>query len=371
MIQLLTVIGARPQIIKAAAFSRAVETWNNTFSSSDKHIRETILHTGQHYDANMSEVFFRELGIPAPVIQLNIGQATPSRQLSEMIAAILNVLKQNRFDGVVIFGDTTSTLAGALAAAHARVPVFHVEAGLRSFNRHMPEEINRIIADSLASLLFTPTDVATRNLRFAGQRQQVIQTGDLMYDNALYFSELADKQSTILHRLCLTNEPYVLTTVHRAGNTDNPTNLASIFVALKHIAQATKVVLPLHPRTLAALPAETLEELRNNPQILLIEPVSFLDMIHLEKHATIILTDSGGVQKETFFFSKPCVILREETEWTEIVQSGAAVTAGSDEERILSAYNQLKDKPVNPMALYGNGHAAEQMVEAIASFCSR
>ena len=363
MIQLLTIIGARPQIIKAAAFSRAVAAWNAEHSPAEQ-IEETILHTGQHYDENMSAVFFSELGVPAPKIQLH------AHQTAEMLDGIEKTLQSAHYDGVVLYGDTNSTLAGAKAASKLHVPVFHVEAGLRSWNIQMPEEYNRIIADSVSSLLFTPTDVATHNLEQEG-KDHIIQTGDLMYDNALFFSGMAEQKSDILHRLGLTDTPFVLTTIHRQSNADNSWNMTTISVALNRIAEQVKMVLPLHPRTRANLTEEALESLSSNPRIVLTEPVSFLDMIQLEKNAALVLTDSGGVQKETFFFGKPCVILREETEWVEIVDQGAAILAGADTQAIVRAYEQLIDKPVPaPSGLYGNGHAADKMVAEIVAFFS-
>ena len=362
MIQLLTIIGARPQIIKAAAFSRAVAAWN-AHHSPEEQIHETILHTGQHYDDNMSAVFFSELGVPAPFIQLH------AHQTDEMLDGIERSLLSAHYDGVVLYGDTNSTLAGAKAASKLHVPVFHVEAGLRSWNIQMPEEYNRIVADSVSSLLFTPTSTATRNLEQEG-KDHIIQTGDLMYDNSLYFSDLAEHKSNVLRRLGLTYAPFVLATVHRQSNADSPWNMMTISVALNRIAPQTKVVLPLHPRTRANLTEETLGLISSNPQIVLTDPVSFLDMIQLEKNATLVLTDSGGVQKEAFFFGKPCVILREETEWVEILDCGAAILAGADSQRILDAYSQLINKPIpSPSQLYGDGHAADRMVSEIAAFC--
>ncbi len=365
MKKLLSIIGARPQIIKVAAFVRAVNAWNNAHPQTAEQIRHVILHTGQHYDTNMSEAFFDELGIPAPDIRLNISHAQPASQISQMVRGIIRVLNDVPFDGVVIYGDTNSTFAGALAARHAQTPVFHIEAGLRSYNLHMPEEINRIVADALANILFTPTSAASHNLT----TRNVIQTGDLMLDNTLFFSALAAEKSTILFDLKITPNSYALATIHRQVNTDNPDNLMSIIVALETISANTPIVLPLHPRTRSVLPGECKQRLMKNPRFLLIEPVSFLDMIQLEKNATIIITDSGGVQKEAFFCSKPCIVLREETEWKEIVEAGAAILAGANPQRIQNAFLQLQNKPVlSPNNLYGDGHAAEQMVHSIASF---
>lgn len=377
MTQLLTIIGARPQIIKSAAISRAIDAWNQ-HASEQQQICETILHTGQHYDDNMSEVFIRELGLKTPDINLHVGSASHAEQTAKMLIGIEEVLTRTHFDGVIIYGDTNSTLAGALAAAKLGVPVFHIEAGLRSFNRQMPEEINRIVADSISSILFTPTTNASKLLSFSGvevklpyRQRYYVQSGDIMYDNALYYSQIAEKQSTILSQLQLTESPYVLATVHRPANTDHLGSLTDIMQALLTIAKSTDVVLPLHPRTRAKMPDELLKSINKNHRFHLIEPVPFLDMIHLEKHAQLVLTDSGGVQKEAFFFGKPCVILRFETEWSEIVDAGAAITTGSYAPNILAAYKKLRNKSIaSPADLYGDGHAANIIVEEIADYLS-
>ena len=365
MKKILTIIGARPQIIKAAAVSRAVKAWNN--AHPDKAICETILHTGQHYDDNMSAVFFRELGVPEPDVNLHVGSASHGEQTARMLSGIEQVLMRERYDGVLIYGDTNSTLAGALAASKLSVPIFHVEAGLRSWNRQMPEEINRIVADELSSLLFTPTSTATDNLAGA-EWGNVIQVGDVMFDNALYYSAIADENSSVLHRLGLTDKPFALATIHRQGNTDCMERMECIMRALLTISEQTPVVLPLHPRTRAKLPREWMEALNAKPQLIVTDPVSFLDMVCLEKHASIVLTDSGGVQKEAFFYGKPCIILRGETEWVEIVDAGAAVLADADEQRILVAFNAMNGRAFAVPDLYGDGHAADKIVAAIADF---
>ena len=316
MIKLLTIIGARPQIIKAAAISRAVR---EKFAGQ---VEEHILHTGQHYDANMSEVFFRELGIPEPDYNLHVGSGSHGVQTARIIEGIEAVLTEQHYDGVIVYGDTNSTLAAAVAASKIHVPVFHVEAGLRSFNMGMPEEINRIVCDQLSSVLFTPTMTGLRNLeaegfssiksrvRFAdGRGQRVVLSGDVMYDNSMYFSAMADVQSDIIERLGLRYRQFVLATIHRPANTDNPENLKSILRALSDIAaKGMDVVLPLHPRTKKRIEDLGLEIA--DFRLKVIEPASFFEIIRLEKNAAIVMTDSGGVQKEAFFYGTPCVILR-------------------------------------------------------------
>ena len=377
MIRLLTVIGARPQIIKAAAISRAVR---EKFAGQ---VEEHILHTGQHYDANMSEVFFRELGIPEPDYNLHVGSGSHGVQTARIIEGIEAVLTEQHYAGVIVYGDTNSTLAAAVAASKIHVPVFHVEAGLRSFNMGMPEEINRIVCDQLSSVLFTPTLTGLRNLeaegfssiksrvRFAdGRGQRVVLSGDVMYDNSMYFSAMADVQSDIIERLGLRYRQFVLATIHRPANTDNPENLRSIFRALNDIAEQHQmdVVLPLHPRTRKMIGDLRLEIGDLSDRIRIIEPASFFEIIRLEKNAAIVMTDSGGVQKEAFFYGTPCVILRPETEWVEIVEAGAGIIADADYERIMAAYEALVNKPVQFPALFGDGHASEKIISEIINY---
>lgn len=376
MIRLLTVIGARPQIIKAAAISRAVR---ERFAGQ---VEEHILHTGQHYDANMSEVFFRELGIPEPDYNLHVGSGSHGVQTARIIEGIESVLTEQHYDGVIVYGDTNSTLAAAVAASKIHVPVFHVEAGLRSFNMGMPEEINRIVCDQLSSVLFTPTLTGLRNLeaegfssiksrvRFAdGRGQKVVLSGDVMYDNSMYFSAMADVQSDIIERLGLRYRQFVLATIHRPANTDNPENLRSIFRALNDIAEQHQmdVVLPLHPRTRKIMENEGMNGLMSE-RVRIIEPASFFEIIRLEKNAAIVMTDSGGVQKEAFFYGTPCVILRPETEWVEIVEAGAGIIADADYERIMAAYEALVNKPVHFPALFGDGKASEKIIGEIINY---
>ena len=372
MLRLLSIIGARPQIIKAAAISRAVRT---QFAGQ---IEEHILHTGQHYDDNMSEVFFRELGIPEPDYNLHVGSGSHAEQTGEMLKGIEKVLMEQHFDGVILYGDTNSTLAGALAASKLQVPVFHVEAGLRSFNMSMPEEINRIVADRLGNLLFAPTQTAVRNLEAEGVGcnvygeqhawQKVVLSGDVMYDNSMYFSAMADMKSDIIERLGLSYRNFVLATIHRPANTDNPENLRSIFRALSDIAASgVDVIFPCHPRTRKKLSAESLE-FRESSHFHLIDPVSFFEIIRLEKNARVVMTDSGGVQKEAFFYGTPCVILRPETEWVEIVDAGAGILADAGYERIMKAYADLSGREVKFPPLFGDAHASERILSEIIDF---
>ena len=388
MIKLLTIIGARPQIIKAAAISRAVK---NHFSGQ---IQEYILHTGQHYDQNMSAVFFDELGIPQPHYNLQVGSGTHATQTARITEGVEQVLLQaasegQPFDGVIVYGDTNSTLAAAIAAAKIHIPVFHIEAGLRSFNMSMPEEVNRIVCDQLSSILFTPTETGLHNLHaegFAsdgikqrvrmpnGQGQRLVLSGDVMYDNSLYFSNIADQKSDIIERLGLQPRGFVLATIHRPANTDNADNLQSIFAALLDIAEQEQIdiVLPLHPRTRKMLPEQLsqtlLERIDSTSRFKIIEPASFFEIIRLEKNARVVMTDSGGVQKEAFFFETPCVILRPETEWVEIVEAGAGVIADADYQRILDAYRALAGKQVNFPPLFGDGHASEKILQEILDY---
>jgi UDP-GlcNAc3NAcA epimerase len=377
MIKLLTVIGARPQIIKAAALSRVIR------EEYRDRVTEVILHTGQHYDDSMSEVFFRELGIPSPDHYLGIGSASHGVQTGQMMEGIEKKILEERPDGVILYGDTNSTLAGAIAAAKIHVPVMHIEAGLRSFNKSMPEEINRIVCDHVSTLLFSPTGTGIRNLRNEGivhhvdgmlspDRQGVYHSGDVMYDNTLHFRELALKQPGITGDLGLEKDRYLLATIHRPSNTDVSRNLKAILSALHEIAasRGIRVILPLHPRTR--------EILRNDPSlnnfeepsgaVSLIPPVSFLDMIRLEASAALILTDSGGVQKEAWFMKKPVVVLREQTEWVEIIEHGNGKLAGADPARIRQAtLDYLDNPPASFPEIFGNGDAARNILEVITS----
>lgn len=376
MIRLLTVVGARPQIIKAAAVSRAVR---GRFAGR---IDERILHTGQHYDPSMSQVFFEELGIPEPDYNLGVGSGSHGTQTARMIEGIERVLLEGDFDGILLYGDTNSTLAGAVAASKVHIPVFHVEAGLRSHDMTMPEEINRIVCDRVSSILFPPTQAAFDNLVregfmssddvfSGGKRRKICLSGDIMLDNSLYYQELAGQRSDILSRLGLESCPFALATVHRQANTDDPARLKGIIGALTELSKKIKVVLPLHPRTknrLSSLGPGIAARLQSSPGMILTGPVSFFDILLLEKHAQIVLTDSGGVQKESFFFGTPSVIFREETEWVEIVENGCGILAGAEKERILRASSLLQGKRDGFPRLFGDGHAAEKILECILEY---
>ena len=310
--KVVSVVGARPQFIKAAVVSRTLR---------EAGLLEVLVHTGQHYDPGLSEVFFRELDIPPPDYHLGIGGGTHGENTGRMIEAIERVLLEERPDWVLVYGDTDSTLAGAIAAVKLHIPVAHVEAGLRSFNRRMPEEINRVLTDHASDLLFAPSETAVRNLLREGiDEDRVKLVGDVMYDAALYYGAKAERESRILDRLGLKPKEYLLATVHRAENTDDPERLGAILEALVRLHKEIPVVFPVHPRTQKRARAFGLEKYLK--QVLAVEPVGFLDMIMLEKYARLILTDSGGVQKEAYFYRVPCVIVREETEWIELVEIG-------------------------------------------------
>jgi len=374
MHRILTIIGARPQIIKAAAISRAVK---NVFADQ---IQECILHTGQHYDSNMSQVFFDELGIPQPNYNLGVGSGHHGSQTAKMIAGIEEVLLSDHFDGIILYGDTNSTLAGAVAASKLHVPVFHIEAGLRSFNMSMPEEVNRIVCDQLASICFAPTQTAVDNLRHegfmdsratfkGGKHRRVCNCGDVMYDNSIYFASMAHQHSSIIQDLGLTPYNFILATIHRDNNTDTPERLNAILQALTDLSEQDHipVVLPLHPRTRKII--ENSPSTVNLPEsIRIVPPASFFEIIMLEQNARIVMTDSGGVQKEAFFFEKPCVILRPETEWVEIVDHGAGIIADADYQQIISAYHRLVDHPVHFPKLFGDAHAAEKILQTIIDY---
>jgi len=373
--KIVTIIGARPQIIKAAALSRAIK---NKFSNS---ITEIIVHTGQHYDENMSQVFFDELGIPEPNYNLNVGSGSHGKQTATMIAGIEDILLQEIPSAIVLYGDTNSTLAGAIAASKIHVPVVHIEAGLRSFNKAMPEEINRIMCDHVSTLLFSPTKTGFQNLQnegfnaknekpFNSNNPKIYHSGDVMFDNSLYFSEVADEQTTVIAKNNLQKNNFILATIHRNNNTDEPVRLNALFNALFKISEANKldVLLPLHPRTAKLLEfnleAELHQKMKASKHFKIIPPVSFLEMIALEKNCKIVMTDSGGVQKEAFYFEKPCVILRTETEWVELVECGAAIIADADEQKIMKAYKVLTSKTNMQFPnLYGDGKAAEFICE--------
>ncbi|MBT3207925.1 MAG: UDP-N-acetylglucosamine 2-epimerase (non-hydrolyzing) [Bacteroidetes bacterium] len=370
MIKLLTIIGARPQIIKASALSRKIKS-----NFSDK-IEEIILHTGQHYDKNMSSVFFEELQIPEPKYNLSVGSSSHGKQTAEMISGIEEIIFNEKPNFIILYGDTNSTLAGGIAGSKLHIPIVHIEAGLRSFNKSMPEEINRITCDHCSTFLFSPTKAGLKNLIREGFNENnpqpysidnpaIFHCGDIMYDNSLFFSEIAKKNSTILKDNQLEPGKFALITIHRDSNTDKKVRLEAIFKAFISILTNENIdfVIPLHPRTQKLLKSnlsnQTYNQVIEHKNIKLIPPVSFLDMIELERNSKIVITDSGGVQKEAFFFQKPCVILRPQTEWVELVENETAIIADADINKIIESYNFLINKSdLNFPPIFGDGNAA-------------
>jgi len=393
MYTVLTIVGARPQIIKAAALSRAIRNHCDCIDANkcEKQVREIILHTGQHYDANMSDIFFDELGVPKPDYNLNVGSGSHGVQTAAMISGIEEVLIKEKPDMVVLYGDTNSTLAGAVAASKLHIPIAHIEAGLRSFNKSMPEEINRIICDHSSTFLFTPTVAGMENLEregfnmnakgpFSIDNPGVFHTGDVMFDNSLFFAEVAQSVAPLNEIFTsdqkyghVTLEPgkFILATIHRDNNTDDSERLSNIFRALADIADnnSINVVVPLHPRTSKmlkqSLSAELYDRITNSPMICLTSPVTFFEMITLEKGAKIVVTDSGGVQKEAFFFRKPSLILRPQTEWVEIVECGSALLVDADYDKIVTGYGTLLGRQLHFPSIFGDGHASEAILNML------
>lgn len=348
MLRVLSVVGARPQFVKAAVVCRAL--------MESGEIEQSLIHTGQHYDDEMSEVFFRELGIPAPAVNLGVGSASHAFQTADMLKGLEPILTANPPDWVLVYGDTNSTLAAALTASKLGIRQAHVEAGLRSFNRRMPEELNRIVADHLGDLLFCPTTTAVDNLAKEGLAGRAVLTGDVMYDAALTFRDIAERGD---HRLASQWDrgSFALATIHRAENTDTPARLYEILAALEQIAaEICPVLLPLHPRTLARLQADRWEA----RHIQILRPVSYLEMLLLEGRARMILTDSGGVQKEAYFMQVPCITMRDETEWVETQANGCNQVTGAGRDRILQAV-RLAGSAGPWGSLYGDGHASEKI----------
>ncbi|QUY52821.1 MULTISPECIES: non-hydrolyzing UDP-N-acetylglucosamine 2-epimerase [Psychrobacter] len=352
--KILTVIGARPQFIKASVVSKAIQ--NSSI------LDEKIIHTGQHFDANMSNIFFDQLGIPKPHYQLDINSGSHGSMTGRMLEQIEEICLAEQPDRLMVYGDTNSTLAGALAAAKLHIPVAHIEAGLRSFNMQMPEEINRILTDQVSDILFCPTDTAVSNLKNEGfdkKPVQVLNVGDVMQDSSLFFSERAVKGSSLVD---VPNEGFIVATLHRAENTDDTTRLKSIIDALNYIHENIRpVILPLHPRTQKVVKSLGLEL-----KMLVLEPVGYLEMIWLLKHCDAVVSDSGGVQKEAFFFKKPCVTMRDQTEWVELVEQGVNVLAGADTQKIIQCTEAMLGKTIeDPLSLYGGGHASQNIVNIL------
>jgi len=358
MKKIVTVLGARPQFIKASVVSKAIEQAGK--------LQEIVVHTGQHFDSNMSEVFFKELGINTPQYHLQISGGRHGEMTGRMLVAIEKVLMDEKPDAVMVYGDTNSTLAGALAAVKLGIPVAHVEAGLRSFNMAMPEEINRILTDRISRWLFTPTEAAACHLRREGvEDERILPVGDVMYDMALQHSPRVGADERLLKRLKLRPKGYILATVHRAENTDDPHRLAVIVEALKQVAKSFPVIWPLHPRTQNAMERNG-EPLTDCANLHVIEPVGYLDMVQLEKYAAVIATDSGGVQKEAFFYGVPCVTLRDETEWVELIEAGWNRLASlENSDRLAKDIFTAKGLLGNPKQLYGNGSASDKIVAAL------
>lgn len=365
-VKVATISGARPQFIKIAAVSRAIARY--------KEINEVIIHTGQHYDTNMSEIFFREMEIPEPAYNLNINQLSHGAMTGQMLEKIEAVLIEEKPDLVLVYGDTNSTLAGALAAKKLHIKIAHVEAGLRSFNMKMPEEVNRILTDRISNILFCPTDQAIKNLEREGFRHfdcKIIKCGDVMLDAALYYAQKSSTRSGILKTLTeqcqnLSRNNFILCTVHRPENIDVPERLESIFTGIMEISEKYPVVFPIHPRTEKKLRETNLLQTLENKNIILLPPVGYFDMLELLKHCRVVMTDSGGLQKEAYFFKKGCITLRDETEWVELVQAGINIVVGADKQMIIKHVDALSDEsPDFDSGLYGDGKASEQIIEEI------
>jgi len=354
--KILTVIGARPQFIKASVVSAAIEKTAG--------LSEEIIHTGQHFDANMSNIFFDQLGIPKPHYQLDINSGSHGSMTGRMLEAIEKICLESKPDRLMVYGDTNSTLAGALAAAKLHIPVAHIEAGLRSFNMRMPEEINRILTDQVSDILFCPTETAVKNLKNEGFDQkpiQVLKVGDVMQDSSIFFAERAVKGETLR---AVPESNFIVATLHRAENTDDPARLKAIVDALNYIHNnILPVVLPLHPRT-----QKVVKSLGLQLEMLVLEPVGYLEMIWLLKHCNAVVSDSGGVQKEAFFFKKPCITMRDQTEWVELIENGVNVLAGADTQKIIEYTKAMLDKKIeDPLNLYGGGKASQNIANVLAS----
>jgi len=355
--KILTILGARPQFIKAGSVSREISRYSE--------IKEIIIHTGQHYDANMSDIFFEEMQIPKPDYFLGIGGKTHGAMTGQMIEKIEEVALKEKPDWIMVYGDTNSTLAGAIVASKLHIKLAHIEAGLRSFNMKMPEEINRILTDRVSNILFCPTDIAIENLKNEGYGNfdcKIVKSDDVMQDGAIFYKNLAVKPS-IIQNSKLNIQNYILCTIHRAENTDEETRLRGIFEALEEIAKEKQVILPLHPRT-----RNIINNLKLNIQnLILIDPVGYLEMVWLIDNCNLVMTDSGGLQKEAYFFEKQCITLRDETEWVELVECGVNTLVGADKEKILEAFKNhpkfnIKHSKLN---LYGGGKASKKIIKEL------
>ncbi|GEQ87208.1 UDP-2,3-diacetamido-2,3-dideoxy-D-glucuronate 2-epimerase [Patiriisocius marinistellae] len=359
--KIITIIGARPQFIKSAAISKAVLEYSAQHPKAP--VEEIIVHTGQHYDANMSGVFFEQMNIPKPKYQLNINGLSHGAMTGQMLEAIEKILINEQPQWVLVHGDTNSTLAGALAARKLHIKVAHIEAGLRSFNERMPEEANRILTDRMSTLLFVPTDSAIENLKKEGYDYigtKVVKNGDVMLDASLVFTPFAKKPSDNLP------ENFILSTIHRAENTDDPKRLNGIFNALNKIAEKDAIVIPLHPRTKSFIEKYAITLHKN---IFCIEPVGYLEMLYLLNNCTLVMTDSGGLQKEAFFFKKFCLTMRDDTEWVELVNNGYNTLVGADTDKIIAAYTSAGNTSLDfSKNLYGTGDASQKIIDGLVNF---
>lgn len=360
MPKIITIVGARPQFVKAAALSRKFQEYGDFFN-------EVIVHTGQHFDKNMSDVFFEEMEIPQPHYNLNIHGLSHGAMTGQMLEGIEKVILEEKPDYVMVYGDTNSTIAGALAAKKLHVKVIHVEAGLRSFNMRMPEEVNRILTDRISDILYCPTQTAMDNLEKEGYKNiacEPVLTGDIMQDAALFYKQKSDDVSTVLADLGLEKGNFILGTIHRAENTDDLTRLSNIVAALNHVNKSTRVIVPLHPRT-----SKILNDKGIVTEFTIIEPVGYFDMLQLIAHSRLVMTDSGGLQKEAYFFNKYCITLRDETEWVELVNNGYNTIVGADKNKIIAAADEYLNKPFEKREeLYGGGMAAHNMCEHLKHY---
>lgn len=362
--KIVTIVGARPQFVKAAVISRAIQEYN--FSHPGQVVREIIIHTGQHFDENMSDVFFAQMNIPKPDYNLEIHSLSHGAMTGQMLEKIEKVLLDEQPDWVLVYGDTNSTLAGALAARKLHIKIAHVEAGLRSFNMRMPEEINRILTDRISDILFCPTQTALENLDKEGYQHisvKIVHCGDVMFDAALYYSSKASKP-----HLGIPSGEFVLSTIHRAENTDDKNSLIEIFKGLEAIARETPVILPLHPRTIKKMHNFAI---KTSPGIHILEPVGYLEMIWLLSNCITVITDSGGLQKEAYFFKKPCITVREETEWVELVSHGANTLTGANSEKIIKAFGDPNLRKIDfGTPLYGKGRSGQEILQELLNYKS-
>jgi len=364
--KILTILGARPQFIKAGSVSRAIKNYNTQITNNQSPITEIIIHTGQHYDSNMSDIFFEQMKIPKPDYFLGIGGKSHGAMTGQMCEKIEEVALKEKPDWIMVYGDTNSTLAGAIVASKLHIKLAHIEAGLRSFNMQMPEEINRILTDRISNILFCPTDTAVKNLKneaFDKFNCKIINSGDVMFDGAMFYKNLAVKPNINL------TDNYILCTIHRAENTDDETRLKNIFKALNEIAEKKQIILPLHPRTKQKLKDTNI--LITNNKLTIINPIGYLEMVWLIDNCSLVMTDSGGLQKEAYFFKKQCITLRDETEWVELVENGFNTLVGANKKTILETYKQVTNTPITNNQytnLYGKANASDKIIKELIEY---